>query len=297
MEFSIKDAAVIENMIQVSKEKPLLPETFIPWDYEDKGDETYLPDDLISLSGIAEYQLLDEKQKIDLGKKELAQVMLAYGWSETMACAFFNRRLLKLETHDLEYQFLIRELIEEYRHQGMFCDTIKRIDEHPYTASRIHKWVASMTIKFAPDSIMFLSVLAIEQATDVYGDILRKDKNIHPVIRKVSLLHHIEEARHILYGKLWLKRYTENAGLIRRTIYGAVVIMNLYFMRTMYVRKEIFVEMGLKNPADFYKKAKKNLAIKFGKLCLSETKEYLCSFNGWNSFTRLLAKKLLKINL
>ena len=297
MEFQEKDKRIIEKMIKISKKKPLLPETFIPWDYKEKGEEIYLSDELISIGGLDEYEKLTQKQKIELGKHELGQVMYSYAWSETIACAFFNRRLLKIDMTDFEYKFLIRETIEEYRHQSMFCDAIERIDEKPLPPTSIHKWIASLTVKIAPDSIMFLSVLAIELATDIYGNVLRKDKNIHPVVQKVSELHHIEEERHILYAKLWLKKYTENAGIIHRTIYALVVILNLYFMRTMYVRSEIFSHVGFLNPKKTYKKAKVNLAKKFGELCLKEVTEYVDSFNGWNTFTKFIARKILKISI
>jgi len=297
MEFNEKDRKIIEKMIKISKQRPLLPEEYIPWDYKETGEETYLSDDLISIGGLEEYDKLSSEQKIALGKHEVGQVMYSYAWSETLACAFFNRRLLKIDMTDFEYKFLIRETIEEYRHQSMFSDTIERIDEKPFPPTKIHKLIAYLTVKIAPDSIMFLSVLAIELATDIYGNVLRKDKNIHPVIQKVSELHHIEEERHILYAKIWLKKYTENAGIIRRTIYTLIVILNLYFMRTMYVRSAIFKKIGYENPAAIYKKAKRNLGIKFGKLCLKEVTEYVNTFNGWNPFTRFVAKKVLKIDL
>ncbi len=297
MDFTEKDVVIIQKMIKISKEKPLLPKEFIPWSYEDKGDEIYLSDNLISIAGLKEYDQLSAEQKRELGRRELGQVMYSYAWSETMACAFFNRRLLKIDVHNLEYKFLLRETIEEYRHQSMFCDAIERIGVTPFPPSRLHKWIAKLTVMFAPDSIMFLSVLGIELATDFYGDVLRRDKSIHPVIQKVSVLHHIEEERHILFAKKWLKKYTENAGFVRRTIYAIIVVLNLYFMRTMYVRKEIFDKMGLINTKALYKKARRNLAVKFGRLCLSEVNAYVDSFNGWNAISRYLAKVFLKINI
>ena len=297
MNFTTEDQRIIDKMIRISKRNPLMPETYIPWDYQEKGDERYLSEDLISISGLEEYLHLSTPQKIELGRREVAQVMYSYAWSETMACAFFNRRLLKIEQHTREYNFILRETIEEYRHQSMFCDAIAYLKVQPYPPSRIHKWVASVTVKFAPDSILFLSVLAIEMATDIYGNVLRKDPSIHPVIQKVAQLHHIEEERHILFARLWLKKYTEKAGIIKRSIYALIVIINLYFMRTMYVRKEIFDELGLKNTDRIYKRAKKELAYKFGKLCLSEVNQYVRSFNGWNTFTKFVAAKVLKAKI
>ncbi|MDH4092090.1 MAG: hypothetical protein OEV74_06165 [Cyclobacteriaceae bacterium] len=46
----------IERLIRISKENPLLPEKFVPWDVSIGVDEFYLPLELVSLRGLPVYE-------------------------------------------------------------------------------------------------------------------------------------------------------------------------------------------------------------------------------------------------
>ncbi len=70
----------IERLIRISKEHPLLPETYIPWQEDPKADEIFLPELLTSLQGLPVYDTLTTAQKLDLGRHELVQVIYSYGW-------------------------------------------------------------------------------------------------------------------------------------------------------------------------------------------------------------------------
>ena len=83
----------VERMIQLSKEKPLLPETYIPWADEPDSNTLFMPEKLVSLQGHKLWDTLSKAQQIELGRLEVVQVMYSYAWSETLACYFFNRHL------------------------------------------------------------------------------------------------------------------------------------------------------------------------------------------------------------
>ena len=54
------DVRQIERLIRISKEKPLLPETFVPWDTVELPEHTFLPEKLISLFGHPVYDTLTD---------------------------------------------------------------------------------------------------------------------------------------------------------------------------------------------------------------------------------------------
>src|SRR6195952_4348982 len=110
----------IERLIKISKERPLMPETYIPWQLEPEADDIFLPEILTSLQGLEIYDTLTPDQKLELGKHELVQVIASYAWGEGLFCMFMTRHLLTLPIDSVEHQFIISELIEELRHQEMF---------------------------------------------------------------------------------------------------------------------------------------------------------------------------------
>ncbi len=158
---SVNFEANVERMIQLSKDKPLLPETYIPWDDEPNTETLFMPEKLVSLEGHKLWETLSRAQQIELGRLEVVQVMYSYAWSETLACYFFNRHLLKLNPDSVEYRFLIREIIEEFRHQEMFGMAIRKLDRKPILPTSPHRFFGNFTVKWLPSSLVFMSVLSI----------------------------------------------------------------------------------------------------------------------------------------
>jgi hypothetical protein len=289
--------ATVERMIQISKDHPLLPETFIPWNDEPGPDTSFVPERLVSLQGHPLWDTLTKQQQIELGRLEVVQVMYSYAWSETLACYFFNRHLLTLNPDSVEYRFLIREIIEEFRHQEMFGMAIRKLERVPILPTRAHKFFGNFTARHLPSSMVFISVLSIELMADIYAKHIRKDEQVFSVMRKSSELHHIEEGRHIFYTEAWLEKFTHGAGFIKATVYSILVLSNIYFMRTLYVQKDFFVQLGVNDPDKYYKAAVKNYNEKFQDFALKATIDYVNTFNGYNWLTRPLWRWVLKVRV
>lgn len=286
----------VERLIRISKEKPLLPETFVPWHLPVTETDCFLPKQLVSLHGHPLWQTLSPQQQRELGRHEVVQVMYSYAWSEGLACLFFNRHLLTLSPESVEYRFLLRELIEECRHQEMFSSIITHLKGMPVPPTGMHRFWGHWAVKKMPADAVFMSVLAIELMTDVYGKHIRRDPQVHEILRKVSELHSIEEGRHIHYTKLWLERFTRDAGFLKRSWYSVLVLLNLYFMRTLYVKTEIFERLDVPQPKRFARAASKNLKIKLGEACLEEVVEFVQSFRGFNWLTRPLWRWAMNVH-
>jgi hypothetical protein len=287
-------AEEIERLIKISKERPLMPETYVPWHETPAADDLYLPEILTSLQGLPVYDTLTQQQKIDLGRHEVVQVLYSYGWGEALFCVFMSKFILDLPPDSPEHRFLIREIIEEYRHQEMFAQTITLLQGEPLKQTPMHRFSGQVTTKYLPADYLFMGSLSVELITDMYGNHGRRAPEIYSVLRKVFELHNIEEGRHIHFTKGLLEQYTAKAGYIKKTLYSLVILMNIYFVRTMYVRKEIYERIGIPNPDAVYKEATKNFRNKFTQNCLGLIIEFVDSWGGFNTATRWAWRLLLK---
>lgn len=276
----------IERLIKISKERPLLPENYIPWQQEPGAGDIFLPEILTSLHGLDIYDTLTPTQKLELGRHELVQVIASYAWGECLFCLFMTRHLLTLPLADVQHRFLLRELIEEFRHQEMFGQAITKLGGEPIAQSGLHKFFGELSNKYLPADYLFMGSVSVELATDVYGNYARRSPKVYLVLRKMFDLHNIEEARHILFTKAMLNEYAAKAGYIKRTLYSYVILFNIFFVRTMYVKKEIFERIGLQNPDKVYKIASKNFKNKFAETCLNDIIEFVDSWRGFNRATR-----------
>ena len=280
------DNSEIERLIKISKERPLMPETYIPWQTEPADDDIFLPEVLTSLHGLDIYDTLSPAQKLELGRHELVQVIASYAWGECLFCLFMTRHLLTLPLDDVEHRFLLRELIEEFRHQEMFGQAIKKLNGQPVKQSGLHRFFGEFSNKYLPADYLFMGSVSVELVTDVYGNYARKTPNIYPVLKKMFDLHNIEEARHIVFTKSLLKTFAAKAGFVKRTLYSYVILFNILFVRSMYVKREIFERIGLENPDEVYQLASKNFKQKFSEKCLHDIVEFVDEWKGFNFATR-----------
>ncbi len=287
----------IERLIKISKERPLLPETYIPWQLEPKVDDIFLPEFLTSLHGLELYDTLTATQKLELGRHELVQVIASYAWGECLFCLFMTRHIFTLPLDNVEHRFLLRELIEEFRHQEMFGQAITKLGGKPIKQTGIHKFLGEFSNKYLPADYLFMGSVSVELVTDVYGSQARRAPNVYPLLKKMFDLHTIEEARHILFTKSLLKTYQSKAGYIKRTLYSFVILGNILFLRTMYVKKEIFERIGIENPDKVFRLASRNFKKKFAENCLGDIIEFVDSWKGFNRATRWAWRSLLGANV
>ena len=287
----------IERLIKISKERPLLPETYVPWQLDERPDDRFLPEKLTSLQGLAVYDTLTPFQKKELGRHEIVQVLYSYGWGEALFCVFMSRYALTLPHDSAEHRFLIREIIEEYRHQEMFAQTIAKLNGQPLKQTPLHSFFGRFSTKYLPADYLFMGSLSVELITDVYGNHARRAPETYPVLQKVFELHNIEEGRHIHFTKGLLEGYTAKAGYIKKSLYSFVVLFNIYFVRTMYIRKEIYERIGIPNAGKVYNEAQKNYRLKFTQNCLSHIVEFVDSWGGFNTATRWAWKWLLGVKV
>jgi hypothetical protein len=291
------DVKEIERLIKISKEHPLMPDTYIPWQEEPQPGEIFLPETLASLQGLDIYNTLTPTQKLELGRHELVQVIASYAWGELLFCLFMTRHMLTLPLDHIEHRFLIREMVEELRHQEMFGKAIEKLDGKPIKQSRVHRFFGHFSNKYLPADYLFMGSVSVELVTDVYGNYARKNQQVYPVLRKMFDLHNIEEARHIFFTKALLKDYSSKAGYIKRTLYSYVILFNIFFVRTMYVKREIYERIGLENPDAVYKLAQKNFRQKFAEKCLDDIIEFVDSWKGLNNATRWAWRWFLGANV
>jgi len=263
-----------------------MPETYIPWQLEPASGDIFLPEMLTSLQGLPVYDTLTPAQKLELGRHELVQVIASYAWGECLFCLFMTRHILTLPLDNVEHRFLLRELIEEFRHQEMFGQAVAKIGGSPIKQSRTHKFFGEFSNKYLPADYLFMGSVSVELVTDVYGNYARRSPNIYPVLKKMFDLHNIEEGRHILFTKSLLKEYAAKAGYIKRTLYSYVILFNILFVRTMYVKKEIYERIGLENAGEVYNLASANFKKKFAETCLKDIITFVESWKGFNALTR-----------
>jgi len=112
----------------------------------------------------------------------------------------------------------------------------------------MHKFFGEFSNKYLPADYLFMGSISVELVTDVYGNYARRAPNIYLSLKKCSTCIILKKAGIYYLPKSLLKTYSARAGYIKRTLYSYVILFNILFVRTMYVKKKYTSRIGLEKP-------------------------------------------------
>jgi hypothetical protein len=92
---------------------------------------------------------------------------------------------------------------EENKHMVMFATFCRRYAGKIYPEKKIE--LPQKFPRFEEDIRFFIKVLVVEEIGDVYNVAMMKDDRLHPIVRDINFVHHSDEARHIIFGRRYLK--------------------------------------------------------------------------------------------
>lgn len=284
----------IERLNNLSRTHAILPEEYIPWENKLMDNEIYMPRHLFCLSGSSLLKDLNDQQVLRLTQLELGQVLATYAWSEAIGCLMFNEFLMRATPTTAEGKYIVNMMIEEYRHQFMFAKLIDILGVTPLRFSPVHRFMSFVFVKTFRPSSKYVVVLAIEQVTDMYGKHFKRDPDVYSVFKKAVELHHIEEGRHMAFQRICLEKHITKANYLRRSTLGFYFLLTIWFMRSSYVRKEFFTDIGVDKPRKYYREALRNYKKLYGEYCLKDAVEYAKEAGLMNVITRPLWRIILK---
>jgi hypothetical protein len=103
-------------------------------------------------------------------------------------------------------RYALTEIEDECRHSKMFARLITRGETPWYPVSRVHQNLGRLfkTISTTPGS--FTATLLGEEVLDWMQRLTFPDERVQPLIRGVTRIHVVEEARHVRYAREELRR-------------------------------------------------------------------------------------------
>jgi hypothetical protein len=196
----------------------------VPWDDPDFAidptDPRFALPESDPLGATAWYRAQPEAVRARLGLHMLATFMkIGVQFESTL-----KRGLLeysqRLPNGSPEFRYLYHEVIEEAQHSLMFQEFVNRsgvvVDGLPGYA----RWFASGLPRLARrfPELFFIFVLGGEDPIDHMqrAELHRGDRWAHPLVRRISQIHVIEEARHLSFARAYLRRNVPKLGLVKR---------------------------------------------------------------------------------
>ena len=108
-----------------------------------------------------------------------------------------------------EFRYVYHEVIEEAQHSLMFQEFVNRSGFDVPGLAAWQRLGSRVVIRFARSfpELFFFFVLGGEDPIDhVQRTMLQRRESVHPLLRRVSQIHVTEEARHLSFARLFLRR-------------------------------------------------------------------------------------------
>jgi hypothetical protein len=188
---------------------------------------------------------MPEEQRMDLARHEAASLASLGIWFEIILMQLLVRHIYDLPVTSAHVRYALTEIADECRHSMMFARMIQKGGAPTYPVTRLHHNLARVlkTISTTPGS--FACTLLGEEILDYMQRLTFPDERIQPLVRGVTRIHVVEEARHVRYAREELRRQMAScprweAELTRISAGEAARVFSIAF-----VNPKVYSDVGL----------------------------------------------------
>jgi len=237
---------VAERLIKISRKHSFNPDTDVDWDAPQDPDRFYMPPQLVSLYETPLWDQMTHRQRVELSKREVAEIASFGIWAELLLMHILVKTAYRFRYDSNHTAYALTEIADECRHSIMFGRMVRTFGlrtRRPHPVA-YHFGKLSAGAPYMPLH-MFAGILVVEEFTDSLQRVAMADEEIQPIVRQVSRIHVIEEARHIRYAQEELKRHIATASPLRRRLAAAGIARFVSFIQATLIHPAIYAEVGL----------------------------------------------------
>src|SRR3954471_2483424 len=177
------------------------PQVDIDWDAPPVPGLWYAPPERSTLYGTSLWRRMPEAQRIELTKHEVASIASVGIWFETILTQMLVRSLYDRSMTDAHARFPFTEIADECRHSMMFGRMIETLGCPDYGPGRLAHALGRPFKTLSNGTLTFAGALYVEEILDALQREAMSDERVQPLVRAVSRVHVIEEARHMRYAR------------------------------------------------------------------------------------------------
>lgn len=233
------------------------PELEIDWTAPPVPGAYWLPPNRSSLYGSPLWDNLSGSQRVELTKHEVASAASAGLWFETILMQMLLRQYYDQDPTSRHAQYALTEVADECRHSVMFGRLIEALGTPVYRAGRLDHALGRFLKTTATGPHMYAAVLIAEEMLDAIQREIMVDESLQPLIRAVSHIHVVEEARHVRYAREELARQVRRASRPGLAYSRLVTARCALLIAGRLIQPEVYRAVGIA-PADGVRAARAN---------------------------------------
>jgi hypothetical protein len=161
------------------------------------------------------------------------------------------------DPQDPRTHYALTEIGDETRHVLMFAKAITRLGTPTYRPPVFVRQLARVYKAVATGPALFAPVLVAEEITDRLQRETVNDETVHPLVRMVSRIHIVEEARHVRFAREEVARQMAKVGFVGKVVSNLSSAVVASFVAGSLISPDVYREVGL-DPAEATRAARNN---------------------------------------
>jgi hypothetical protein len=141
--------------------------------------------------------------------------------------------------------YALTEIADECRHSKMFGRMVRTCGLRTHRPRALEHQVGKLLMSAYDPLPTFAGTLVVEEFTDAFQRLTFPDEDVQPLIRQVTRIHVIEEARHIKYAREELKRLAARARPARRRMAAYGLAQATRVMSGQVIHPSCYEAVGL----------------------------------------------------
>ncbi|MGC4835291.1 AurF N-oxygenase family protein [Micromonospora vinacea] len=238
-------AAVAERLLTSSLRTSYDPTVEIDWDAPHTPGAYWLPPQRSSLYGTPLWEQFSEEQRVELTKHEVASAASAGLWFETILMQMLIREYYRADPTSRQAQYALTEVADECRHSIMFGRLIEATGCPVYRANTVDHHLGRFLKATASGPRMYAAILIAEEILDAFQREIMADESLQPLIRMVSRIHVVEEARHVRFAREELAAAVAATGPVGMAYARLLVGRAAYTIANRLVHPDAYAAVGI----------------------------------------------------
>ena len=221
------------------------PHVDVDWESPPVPGLLWLPEHRATLYGTRLWQRLSPEQQVELSKHEAASQCSLGIWFETLFMAMLLRHHYGQDQIDAHARHTLTEIAEECRHSVMFARFLETTGCPDYGPGRRLHAIGRPFKALANPTVMFAGALFVEELLDAMQREVLKDDSVQPLLRQVSRIHVVEEARHIQFARAEVERSVAALGRTELAATRLVTTGTVIEVLRALVPPRVYTSVGL----------------------------------------------------
>jgi hypothetical protein len=234
-----------DRLLRASAEHSYDPDVEIDWDAPLADDLYFVPPHRSSLYGTSLWDGLTEQQRITLTRHEASSIAGLGIWFETILMQLLIRAYYHQNPTAPDAQYALTEVADECRHSVMFGRMIAKLDTPVYRPDGVNRALGKWIAATGTGPRMYAAILICEEILDTLQREAMACEQVQPLVRMVSRVHVVEEARHVRFARDELADQVRTAGRGRLAFDKVVIGRAAYLCGTRLIHPAVYRSVGI----------------------------------------------------